>query len=348
MSVQRVIDLCPVGALLDKDFLFEQRVWLLTATATIDGYTASGDNLWADHHDGRVWRFRPRPNPQVNKWWTSDEIRYSWKHLHAPERLGSPMLKTESTMSKCNWSEAMDTTATKLRAIVESGKRLALMISPMLSCEDAYLLAKAVRAIDEKAIIVEGPVPVVGEDKSFPGGYTVYAEKAPNARGVRRVLEQSMGFGNIAKFADGGESLFADHADIGGVILTGNYPTDWASDALIESLGDRFVVLIDTLAGSLIGHADVVLPGAVWLEKAGTFENVNNQLQAFAQAVLPPETAKPEGQIGLDLLTALGVGEPSLFDAAAVRHEIGGALAETVHVPEISEVGASDMQYAEL
>ena len=74
-----VVDICPVGALLDKDFLFEQRVWFLTATPSIDGVTASGDNLWVDHNDGRVWRLKPRRNMDINKWWTSDEIRYSWK-----------------------------------------------------------------------------------------------------------------------------------------------------------------------------------------------------------------------------------------------------------------------------
>ncbi|MEM6856127.1 MAG: 2Fe-2S iron-sulfur cluster-binding protein, partial [Planctomycetota bacterium] len=40
-----VIDICPVGALLDKDFLMSMRVWNLKKTPSIDGITASGDNL---------------------------------------------------------------------------------------------------------------------------------------------------------------------------------------------------------------------------------------------------------------------------------------------------------------
>ncbi len=343
-----VADICPVGALLDKDFLFEQRVWELQPAPSVDGYTASGDNIWADHHDNRIRRFRPRANPEVNKWWISDEIRYSWKHVHADQRLVSPMRRDAAGPERCNWTEAIGAVAERLGGIVESGKRLALMVSPMLSCEDAYLLARAVRAIDERAILVEGPVPVVGENKTFPGGYTLYAEKAPNARGVRRVLEKVGGFGNIITYSDAVDHLFSEDARIGGVIVTGNYPNDWASEKLIAGLGERFVVLIDTLAGRLVGRADVVLPGAVWLEKSGTFENVHNRLQGFSQAIDPPELAKGEGQIALDLLAATTDAPTRRFDAAEVRDQIGGALADDVHIPATADTRRPDIEYAEL
>ncbi|MDP7401045.1 MAG: 2Fe-2S iron-sulfur cluster-binding protein, partial [Phycisphaerales bacterium] len=64
-----VVDLCPVGALLDKDFLFKKRVWFLTKTPSIDGLTASGDNLTIEHAEGSVHRFKPRPNPAINRFW---------------------------------------------------------------------------------------------------------------------------------------------------------------------------------------------------------------------------------------------------------------------------------------
>ena len=59
----------------------------------------------------------------------------------------------------------------------------------MLSCEDAYLLAKMILEHEPETMLAVGPVPHEGQDKTFPGGYTMYAEKAPNARGVKRVLE---------------------------------------------------------------------------------------------------------------------------------------------------------------
>jgi len=82
-----VVDICPVGALLDKDFLFTQRVWDLKETASIDGLTASGDNISIHHNEGKVYRVKPRTNLEVNKWWISDEIRYDWKFVHSDERL---------------------------------------------------------------------------------------------------------------------------------------------------------------------------------------------------------------------------------------------------------------------
>jgi NADH-quinone oxidoreductase subunit G len=82
-----VIDLCPVGALLDKDFLFTQRVWFLKSTPSIDGITASGDNIWVEHNEGKVYRFKPRTNLEINKWWITDEVRYGWKFVHSDDRI---------------------------------------------------------------------------------------------------------------------------------------------------------------------------------------------------------------------------------------------------------------------
>ena len=56
--------------------------WFLEKTPSIDGITASGDNLWIEHHEGQVYRLKPRTNLEVNKWWITDEIRYGWKFVH--------------------------------------------------------------------------------------------------------------------------------------------------------------------------------------------------------------------------------------------------------------------------
>ena len=56
-----VIDLCPVGALLDKDFMFQQRVWLLQGSPSIDPTVIP----WT----GADWRFagqQSSPSPSVH------------------------------------------------------------------------------------------------------------------------------------------------------------------------------------------------------------------------------------------------------------------------------------------
>ena len=311
-----VIDLCPVGALLDKDFLFAQRVWFLKSTPSIDGITASGDNLRVDTNDGKVYRIKPRTNMAVNKWWISDEIRYGYKHIHSEQRIGAPLRRQFGVQVESDWNRAYNEALAGLRAALTSGKRLGVLISPMLSCEDAYLLGTLALAIDPRAVLALGPVPTSGTDKTFPpadpSGYKVYAEKAPNARGVKRVIDALAANGTEA--ADFPRFLSSLRSGtINAAIITGNYTSDWATPDLLQALrgsggggGKPFSLLLDTLRSPLVDAADVVLPSSTWLEKAGTFENARNMLQAFEAAIPPVEPSKPEAQIALDLLAVLG------------------------------------------
>jgi NADH-quinone oxidoreductase subunit G len=343
-----VIDLCPVGALLDKDFLFTQRVWFLSGTPSIDGITASGDNIRIDHNEGRVYRVKPRTNLDVNKWWISDEIRYGWKFVHSDERLRQPLRQQFGTQVTTDWSTALKEAAEGLRAVASRGKRIAVMLSPMLSCEDAYLLATFARSLDPQAVLALGPVPVSGQDKTFPGGYTVLAEKAPNARGVTRVIETFVGQGNSFDYAKLSQLLGDASANIEGLLLTGNYPSNWTTKEFVASIGKRFTVLIDTLPNDLTAKASVVLPGATWLEKAGTFENRKNVLQSFEQAIQPIEGSRAEGQIALDLTAAATSQHAAPFDAAAVREQLGGVFTTDVKHPSAEEQLQADMEYVEL
>src|SRR4051812_4333091 len=82
-----VVDLCPVGALLDKDFLFKQRVWLLKQTPSISPADSGGENIYLEYNEGVIYRVKPRYNANVNQWWISDDTRYSYKPVCAENRL---------------------------------------------------------------------------------------------------------------------------------------------------------------------------------------------------------------------------------------------------------------------
>ena len=340
-----VVDLCPVGALLDKDFLFSQRVWFMSKTPSIDGITASGDNISIEYNEGRVYRIKPRTNLAVNKWWISDEIRYGWKFIHAEQRLRRPMRQLNGAPAPCDWSKACETAAQALKQTVadQGSGSIALLVSPMLACEEAYLLGKLATALDKQAILGLGPVPVEGQDKTFPGGYKIYAEKCPNARGVKRALQRVaddvLDYDAFLKEAASGASA---------VIVTGNYPAAWAAKNLIDVLKKKFVLLIDTLPNDLTDKADVVLPGATWAEKAGTFENASHRLQTFQPAIPVLEGSKPEGQIALDLLAACGAAPKTIYDAARVRLEMADEFVTDVHQPQARQPKATDMELVEL
>jgi len=351
-----VVDLCPVGALLDKDFLFQQRVWFLKKTPSIDGLTASGDNISVEHNDGKVYRVKPRANMDVNKWWITDEVRYGWKFVHSDARLAMPSIKGKPAFDALKpmeaWSAAYAAVDAAMSSLKASKKNLALLVSPMLSCEDAYHLARYALSVDPDAMLAVGPVPFHGEDKSFPGGFTIRAEKAPNARGVRRVLEALAGGKPVAN-AQGFESALAS-GKFGAAIVSGNYPTNWVTPSLTKALASAgTVIAIDTLPSAVTEMATVVLPGAAWVEKAGSFENATGRLQSFEKAIDPLEHAKCESQIALDL-AATRAGKPAAgYCATGTRAEMAkvsglDCMANALHAPEQAETVESDMQLVEL
>jgi NADH-quinone oxidoreductase subunit G len=356
-----VIDLCPVGALLDKQFLFAQRVWFLKRTASIDGITASGDNIWIEHNQGEVYRVKPRTNPAVNKWWITDEVRYGWKHVHAENRLRSPMRRQHGALIEDDYKRAYEDAIAGMKGAVAAGRRIALLVSPNLTCEEAYALGTLAKLIDPQAIFGLGPVPFEGEDQVFPPGageddpraFKLYAEKAPNARGVQRVL------GAIGGMVLDAKAFFARvrEADIGAIVATGNYRHDWATPEVLGAIdrnraraagGAPFVVLIDTHGTALVDHADVVIPGATWAEKAGTFESARRMLQSFEQAIPVIELAKTEGQVALDLIAEFH-GTPGLAEHKArvvIVDEQPGQVPQAVEVlaPRARLFNAADIR----
>ena len=348
-----VIDICPVGALLDKDFLFQQRVWYLKSTPSIDGLTCSGDNIWIEHNQGKIYRLRPRTNMDVNTWWITDEVRYGWKFVHDENRLTLPAIRGEDPYERTEAPLAYESAYAKTNELLDAAKHIAVMISPMLTCEDAYLLARYALAHDAEVTLSIGPVPRHGKDKTFPGGFTMYAQKAPNARGVRRVLEKFSA--NVLDY-EAFLGRLRSNKDIDTLLITGNYASDWVTDDFIKALenrADRAVILIDTLPTALSERADVVIPGATWAEKAGTFENVNNRLQAFDRAIMPIDYCKSEAQIALDFEAERTGEEPVVYDAEQTRRAMAdvhdlGEFVDDVHLPPEAQTVESDMEVVEL
>jgi len=345
-----VIDLCPVGALLDKDFLFQQRVWFLKKTPSIDGLTASGDNISVEHNKGEVFRIKPRTNLDVNRFWITDEVRYGWKFVHSPQRLALPVLRGEDPFTMEEAPAAWESAFDSVRAGLATAKKIALLVSPMLTCEDAWWLAKWIKSVGAAVTIGVGPVPRQGQDRTYRDGFTVCAEKAPNARGVRRVLGA---MGPVLEF-DAFVAALRHGTDA--VVLTGNYPSDWITTDLASAIAPgAFTVLIDTLPSArLASRANVILPSVTWVEKSGTFENHRGRLQAFDRAIAPVEYGKSEAQIAIDLIALAGGEPPTAFNPAQTRQRMASenglsAMIGDVHLPvdHVSQV-EPDMAFVEI
>src|SRR5437867_13327816 len=75
-----VVDICPVGALTDREFRFKVRVWYLDSAKSVCPGCARGCNIDVHvnrrrphHAEGRrVARLKPRYNGSVNRWWLCD------------------------------------------------------------------------------------------------------------------------------------------------------------------------------------------------------------------------------------------------------------------------------------
>ena len=99
-----VIDLCPVGALTSKPYVFEARPWELKKTETIDVMDAVGSNIRVDTYDWEVKRVLPVINEDINEEWISDKTRYACDGL-LNQRLDTPYIKYNKKFEKASWNE---------------------------------------------------------------------------------------------------------------------------------------------------------------------------------------------------------------------------------------------------
>ena len=100
-----VIDLCPVGALTSKPYVFEARPWELKKTETIDVMDAVGSNIRVDTYGWEVKRVLPRINEEINEEWISDKTRYACDGLKN-QRLDTPFKKIKNKFEKISWKVA--------------------------------------------------------------------------------------------------------------------------------------------------------------------------------------------------------------------------------------------------
>tara|TARA_B110001450_G_scaffold100128_1_gene94913 strand:- start:1155 stop:3197 length:2043 start_codon:yes stop_codon:yes gene_type:complete len=102
-----VVDLCPVGALTSKPYIFEARPWELKKTETIDVMDAIGSNIRVDTYGWEVKRILPRINEDINEEWISDKTRYACDGLLS-QRLDIPYVKYNGKFEKATWNEVFN------------------------------------------------------------------------------------------------------------------------------------------------------------------------------------------------------------------------------------------------
>ncbi len=322
-----VVDLCPVGALTDKDFLYQQRVWFLRRHAGVCTGCAVGCSIWIEENQDRVYRLKPRENMLLNKWWICNEGRYGYHHVHDPRRLVRPLERENGSTAELDAAGLAGQLGDRLRR----AGRLAGVLSPYLTVEEAYLLCKLLRAADPQALLVLGPVPAAGQDERFPGGFVIAAEKCPNRRGVEEVIAHfTHRVDTIAQLLpalDGGQ--------LGGVWVSGGYKSAWIDEATAGRFRRLPLVVVQDLFPSPLSElATYQLPAAAFAERDGSYVNRHDRLQTVGWAIRPPWGVRPEGELYWELSALRG-----LYNSRSVLDEVARAIpyfsAATGPIPDV-------------
>jgi len=131
-----VIDLCPVGALTSKPYVFEARPWELKKTETIDVMDAVGSNIRVDTYDWEVKRILPIINEDINEEWISDKTRYACDGL-SNQRLDTPFIKYNKKFEKASWDEVFKIIKSKFNNT--SKDKIAGFVGDLTNMETSYI-----------------------------------------------------------------------------------------------------------------------------------------------------------------------------------------------------------------
>lgn len=322
-----VVDICPVGSLLDKDFLFQRRVWELIGIPSICPGCATGCSIRIDHADERIYRLKPRYNPKVNAWWMCDEGRFGYKYVHDHKRVAKPKVRRGLEETTPNWEDLPEIIRFRFDQHVRKhgAPKVVVVLSPFMACEEAWLLIKFIRDIAPEATLATGPVPVEGEDRHFPVGasgdavkFTIRGEKCPNRRGIEMLLEAA---GGATSTFDEFIAQCADDKFSAGWIV-GGYPKEWIGKTTAK-IAEKFELLVvqDVFENGLVAGAAIVLPACTWAEREGSFVNAAGLIQPFERAINPPDGARQDGRYLFEV-----AGYQGLYRGERVRE----LMAETI------------------
>jgi len=277
-----VVDLCPVGALLSKDFLNKARAWELDRTASICPNCTQGCNVIMETRENQLVRMRPRPNEYVNAFFMCDYGRLNYRWMNEKNRAERPMVRQNGALAATSWEVAISAAA---RAV--NGKTVFVAASPMLSNESLYLLTQLMGSGSGAFRVTEGDeAPLAGVPD-----LALRRERAANVNGA-----ETLGFKKTKDLLAG-----LKQGDV--LVVAGEDLADIDASALSRASD---VVVISSVLPEAAGKASVVLPIANFSEEEGTVTNLRGRVQRFTQARQAPGETRPSWLVLGDLLGAMG------------------------------------------
>ncbi len=291
-----VTDICPVGALTNRDFRFKARVWDMSANKTICQGCSRGCNIELWVRNNQVLRITPRLNEEVNSFWMCDHGRINtFKFINAEDRVDGPQLRKEGALAKVEWEEAYNFAASELKKF--SKNEIAFIGSPFATLEDNYLFAKFASSLGSKNIDF-----IRHTDSSFEDDILRKEDLTPNSLGAEAVgIKPGKDGLNLEGIIKGIKekkikALYLIEDDI-----VAAYPE------LEEYLANLDLLIVHaTNFNKTTNYADVIFPAATYAEKNGTVVNFQGRVQRLKPAVSTVETDRAIDGMSMSRLDKFG------------------------------------------
>lgn len=269
-----VVDICPVGALTNKDFRFKSRVWEMSFTDTVCSGCSRGCNIEIGVRNNEILRLHPRKNDDVNSVWMCDHGRLNtWKYVNDETRLKAPKIRKDGSLVAVGWDEAFATVASALKSF--NASQIAVLGSAFATNEDNYLMVRFAKEVLGTRNI-DFARRMAGEDDAV----LIRADKTPNTAGAVAVGvrpgEGGLNFDQIISAIKEGKikalySLEDDIASIPGI-----------KEAL-EKL--EFFAVHSSNHNDTTALAHVIFAASTYAEKGGTWTNFQHRVQRIRPAV---------------------------------------------------------------
>jgi NADH-quinone oxidoreductase subunit G len=337
-----LMDVCPVGAITTKQYRFRSRPWdnphAVDTTCTLCSKGCSttawlkAKPEWAK--GSRLVRITPRYNPAVNDYWMCDIGRFQYLWVEGDQRLRRPHLLTRDGAAQAvTWKDAL----LKVRDLLNTAGRedpssVRILASAHASLEELFLLKRLAQDMKGEEGTAHVHVAWKRSEKQQPAGtkFRVPATDAPNVSGAA-ALGLHVGAGLHGDADLSGLRAAVDQGRVRVLYVVDPGPDGSMGDLqwLVEArTSGRLPVLIyqGVLATALSKVADVVMPGAAWVEKDATYTNDQGHVQAASRAINPPGEAVDDWQIITSVAAALGL--PYTYTTSQqVRADVAQALA---------------------
>ena len=335
-----LMDVCPVGAITTREYRFKSRPWDNPGVVdTICTRCSKGCNTsswlkakpeWA--RGSRLIRMTPRLNPDVNSYWMCDIGRFDYHWVEGETRLRRPLMRSRTVLEPTAWHDVEPRVRDGIQSAgaADAGS-VRFLVSAHAATEELFVLKLMVEGLLGGDGLSAVTLSWNHREKPQPAGavFRISATDAPNVNGARD-LGFAVGRGN-----DGPADLAALRTAVAGGGVKALYVVDPGPDG---SIGDVSWVVAARRSGKLLllivqgvvmtdlaAAADIVLPGAAWVEKDAIYTNDQGRVQAASQAIAPPGEAREDWQILADLARSLGVAMP-YKSSSDVRLAISAAL----------------------